>query len=87
MVRALPHLEDKITFWQIIMVWVTFDDMRKANFCAKGSRAMFRRYGIDVNKVVLDRGIDAEELKQKTGEHAMVARVISLAEERERGQE
>jgi hypothetical protein len=68
------------------MTWVTFDDMRKARFCAKGSRAMFERYGIDVNKVVRDRGIAADELKQKTGDHAMVARVISLAEDRERGQ-
>jgi ribosome-binding protein aMBF1 (putative translation factor) len=66
------------------MTWITFSDMRQAKFCARGTRKMFERYGIDIDKVIRERGISAEELKQKTGEHAMVDRVIEIAEERER---
>ncbi len=69
------------------MVWVTFEDMRAAKFCARGTRGMFERYGIDIAKVIRERGISAEELRQKTGDHAQVARVIEIAEGRERGQE
>lgn len=68
------------------MTWVTFSDMRAAKFCSRGTRSMFERYGIDISKVIKDGGIDADELNQKTGgNHAMVGRVIEIAEAREHG--
>ena len=62
------------------MTTVTVHDMRALKYCAHGSRAFAKRYGLDWSRFVRD-GMPVSELQHV--DDGMLKRVIEQAEKRE----
>jgi len=60
-------------------VIVRIEHCRQLQYCSRGVRGLFARYGLDYAKF-LESGISSDELLKATDDDAMVAAVVRVAQ-------